>query len=73
MSKSFAFKKNCANKIPKSDNFSKADKNLTDRLKNDLNKLNELIDNQDLNNYIKQVIEFLLIKTNILMTRNHGP
>merc|ERR1711991_1089936 len=31
---------------------------LTNKIKNDLKKLNELIDKQDLNNYIKQVIEY---------------
>merc|ERR1712167_238200 len=37
----FAFlKKNCSNKIPKSDSFSKNDKVLTNKLKNDVNKLN---------------------------------
>tara|TARA_A100001015_G_scaffold109003_1_gene120912 strand:+ start:904 stop:2439 length:1536 start_codon:yes stop_codon:yes gene_type:complete len=55
----FAFlKKNCSNKIPKSDSFSKNDKVLTNKLKNDVNKLNEFINKQDLNNYIKQVIEY---------------
>ena len=55
----FAFlKKNCSNKIPKSDSFSKTDKVLTNKLKNDVNKLNEFINKQDLNNYIKQVIEY---------------
>ena len=51
-------KKNCSNKIPKSDSFSKTDKVLTNKLKNDVNKLNEFINKQDLNNYIKQVIEY---------------
>jgi len=55
----FSFiKKNCENKIPKSNNFSKNDKALTNKLKNNVQKLNELINRQDLNNYIKQVIEY---------------
>ncbi len=55
----FSFlKKNCSNKIPKSETFSDKDKNLTNKLKTDVKKLNDLIDNQDLNNYIKQVIEY---------------
>ncbi len=54
----FSFiKKNCENKIPKSNDFSKNDKALTNKLKNNVQKLNELINRQDLNNYIKQVIE----------------
>ncbi len=55
----FSFlKKNCENRVPKSDNFSKEDETLTNKLKNDIPKLNELINNQDLNNYIKKVIEY---------------
>ena len=55
----FAFlKKNCSNKIPKKETLSKKDKTLTNKLKNDLDKLNEMINKQDLNNYIKQVIEY---------------
>ena len=55
----FAFlKKNCENKIPKIDKLTKEEKTLTDKLKNDVNKLNKFINEQDLNNYIKQVIEY---------------
>ena len=55
----FSFlKKNCENRVPKSDIFSKEDETLTNKLKNDIPKLNELINNQDLNNYIKKVIEY---------------
>ena len=55
----FAFlKKNCSNKIPKSDFFSDEDKILTNKLKKDVNKLSELVNKQDLNNYIKKVIEY---------------
>ncbi len=55
----FSFlKKNCSNRIPKSDTFSDKDKNLTNNLKTNVKKLNELINNQDLNSYIKQVIEY---------------
>ena len=54
----FSFiKKNCENKIPKSNDFSINDKALTNKLKSNVQKLNELINKQDLNNYIKQVIE----------------
>ena len=55
----FSFlKKNCSNRIPKSDTFSDEDKKLTNKLKTNVKKLNELIDNQDLNTYIKLVIEY---------------
>ena len=51
-------KKNCSNKIPKSENLDTNDKSLTNKVKNDVNKLNEFINKQDLNNYIKKVIEY---------------
>ncbi len=55
----FAFlKKNCGNKIPKSDSLSNKDKALTNKLKNDITKLSELINHQNLNIYIKKVIEY---------------
>ena len=55
----FSFiKKNCSNKIPKKGSLSKADVELTDKLKNDVNKLKQLINKQDLNNYLKKVIEY---------------
>ena len=55
----FSFiKKNCSNKIPLSKSLSKEDKILTGKLKSDINKLIDLIDKQDLNNYIKKVIEY---------------
>ncbi len=55
----FAFiKKNCGNKIPKSDIFTRDGNSLTNKVKNNVIKLNELMNKQDLNNYIKQVIEY---------------
>ena len=55
----FAFlKKNCENKLPKIDKLTKEEKTLTEKLKKDVNKLNKFINEQDLNNYIKQVIEY---------------
>ncbi len=51
-------KKNCSNKIPKSDILTGPDKVLTDKLKNDLNNLIDLINKQDLNSYLKKVIEY---------------
>ena len=55
----FSFiKTNCSNKIPLSKSLSKEDKILTGKLKSDIKKLIDLIDKQDLNNYIKKVIEY---------------
>ena len=55
----FAFlKKNCNNKIPKSNTITNEGKSLTTKLKKDIKRLNKFIDKQDLNNYIKQVIEY---------------
>ena len=55
----FSFlKKNCSNKIPQTDTFTNEDKALTSKLKNDIDKLNKLVDVQDLNIYIKKVIEY---------------
>ena len=59
MSRVFAFiKKNCNNKIPKNNSPTNEGKLLTNKLKKDIKQLNEFIDKQDLNNYIKQVIEY---------------
>ena len=52
-------------------NLTEQDKALTNKLKNDINKLSQLIDKQDLNNYIKKVIG-LLTQINILTTHSHG-
>ena len=55
----FAFvKKNCSNKIPKKEILSKQDKALTDKLKKDKEHLIKLINQQDLNNYLKKLIEY---------------
>ena len=55
----FAFiKKNCNNKIPNNNSPTNEGKLLTNKLKKDIKQLNEFIDKQDLNNYIKQVIEY---------------
>ena len=55
----FAFiKKNCNNKIPNNNSLTNEGKLLTNKLKKDIKQLNEFIDKQDLNNYIKQVIEY---------------
>ena len=48
----------CSNKITPKKNLTEQDKALTNKLKNDINKLSQLIDKQDLNNYIKKVIEY---------------
>ena len=55
----FSFvKKNCDNKIPKSSKLSNSDKKLLDNLKNNIPKLINFMNNQDLNEYIKMVISF---------------
>ena len=55
----FSFiKKNCKNKIPKRNSLIKKEETITIKLKKDVEKLNELINKQDLNNYIKQVIDY---------------
>ena len=55
----FSFiKKNCGNKIPKSENLNISDKKLLDNLKKSLPKLINLMNNQDLNEYIKIVVSF---------------
>ncbi len=55
----FSFiEKNCLNKIPKPKELSKDDIKLTNTLKNDLNSLISYIDNQELNSYLKKVINY---------------
>ena len=47
---------NCKNRITKTKNISSADKRLIEETKNLTNNLRNLMDNQNLNNYIKSVI-----------------
>jgi len=55
----FSFvKKNCHNKIPKSSKLNNSDKKLIDNLKGNIPKLITLMNNQDLNEYIKMVVNF---------------
>jgi methionyl-tRNA synthetase len=55
----FAFvEKNCANKIPTPLKFEQVDKDLSETIKKNVNHLIDLIDKQDLNTYIKQVVDF---------------
>ena len=55
----FSFiKKNCGNRIPKSKNLNISDKKLLNNLKNSLPKLTDLMNNQNLNEYIKMVVGF---------------
>ena len=55
----FSFiKKNCENKIPKSKKLNNLDKQLLDNLKNNIPKLINLMNNQELNEYIKIVVSF---------------
>ena len=51
-------KKNCSNKIPVLKKLTDLDKNLINNLKNKLPNLIELMNNQNLNEYIKQVVSF---------------
>jgi len=55
----FSFiEKNCENKIPKENDVLKKDTDLRNKLKNDIPNLIELMNMQDLNTYIKKVINF---------------
>ena len=55
----FSFvKKNCKNKIPLSVKLNDQDKKLLDNLKDNLPKLITLMNNQELNEYIKTVVSF---------------
>ena len=55
----FSFiEKNCENKIPKENDVVKKDTDLRNKLKNDIPNLIELMNMQDLNTYIKKVINF---------------
>ena len=59
MPKSFLiYKKNCSNKIPISNKLNSSDTKLLENLKNDLPSLIRLIDNQELNEFIKKVINY---------------
>ena len=51
-------KKNCDNKVPKANNLNDADKNMINNIKNNVPYLIELINNQNLNEYIKKVVSF---------------
>ncbi|MAW17753.1 MAG: methionine--tRNA ligase [Pelagibacteraceae bacterium] len=55
----FSFiKKNCSNKIPKNNTLLKEDIELLNKLKNNLPNLIEMMDNQKLNEFIKEVVGF---------------
>ena len=55
----FSFiKKNCNNKIPKATMLKENDKELINNIKNNIPKIVELINKQDLNTYIKMVVNF---------------
>ncbi len=54
----FIYKKNCNNKLPLSSKLNDTDRKLLDNLKNSLPKLISLMNNQDLNEYIKKVVSF---------------
>ena len=55
----FSFiKKNCNNKVPKTNNFKEIDTKLINNLKDNIPKLIDLINKQNLNEYIKTVVNF---------------
>jgi len=55
----FSFiKKNCGNKIPKSNNLIKSDIKLIKNIKDNIPKLIEKINKQNLNEYVKMVVNF---------------
>ena len=55
----FSFiKKNCNNKIPKKNKLNKSDIKLIGNIKNNLTKLIDYMNNQNLNEYIKMVVNF---------------
>ena len=55
----FSFiKKNCNNKIPKSNNLNEVDKKLLDKLKSSVPSLIKLMNDQNLNEYIKFVVGY---------------
>ena len=55
----FSFiEKNCNNKIPKSAEKNKADEKIIKTLKDEIPNLIEIMNKQDLNNYIKTVVNF---------------
>ena len=55
----FSFiKKNCNNKVPKTNNFKETDTKLINNLKDNIPKLIDLINKQNLNEYIKTVVNF---------------
>ena len=53
----FSFiKKNCNNKVPKTNNFKETDTKLINNIKDNIPKLIDLINKQNLNEYIKKVV-----------------
>ena len=59
MSKSFFFiRKNCSNRIPKPKDLNQQDQSLLNNLKNDIPKLVKNMNDQNLNEYIKMVVNY---------------
>ena len=55
----FSFvEKNCNSKIPKPENYDDRDNELMNDILNKLPKLKQMMDNQELNSYVKEVINF---------------
>tara|TARA_E500000178_G_scaffold334662_1_gene370758 strand:- start:1834 stop:3375 length:1542 start_codon:yes stop_codon:yes gene_type:complete len=51
-------KKNCSNKIPKAVEFKDSDNKLLDEIKKNITTLKQLINNQNLNEFIKKVVGY---------------
>ena len=51
--------KNCGSKVPKDIKFEKEDLNILDRYKDNLSKIREKINNQDINFYIEFIVNSL--------------
>ena len=68
----FHLLKNCDNKIPYSSKLNNSDKTLLKNLKSSLPKLQNLMDNQDLNEYIKTVVGFSFDANKYFNDLNHG-
>ena len=54
----FFYKKNCENKIPKGKNLNEVDMTLINSVKKNIPNLINLINKQNLNDYIKMVVRF---------------
>ena len=69
----FAFiNKNCDSKIPSLNKIEKDDKKLNDEIVESISDLRNLIDNQELNQYLKKVINISFNANKYFNDQNHG-